>query len=354
VTAAGAGPAALVVIPRGLPATAGNRVTAERMARYLADLGWRCRVVEADRALCPPPGCRVVHALHALNAGPSALEAARRHGLPLVVTITGTDLNEGDRSLLAQVLAAAAAVVVYHDAARAELVAGTGLDGRRVAVIPPGVEAAPPAPRRRSAWGWRRHDFVFLLPAALRRTKDPAFALEPLERLARRDGRVRFALAGPVRETEAAEGVLAAMAGRPWATYLGEVPRWRMPELYRTADVVLNTSRSEGLANAVLEAMAAGRPVLARNITGNRAAVRHGRDGLLFADADEFLHWAERLMADPHLRRRLGRSARRTVIRRFDPRKEAAAHVELYGAVERARPVHRAPYREEASRAACR
>jgi glycosyltransferase involved in cell wall biosynthesis len=103
-----------------------------------------------------------------------------------------------------------------------------------------------------------------------------------------------------------------------------------MPGLYAAADAVVNSSLSEGMSNALLEAMAAGVPVLARANAGNRAVVRAGRTGLLFADERSFLRAAERLLRDAALRRRLAWAARAQARRRHGAAAETAAHVRLY------------------------
>jgi glycosyltransferase involved in cell wall biosynthesis len=308
-----------LIVPPGLPRTAGNWVTAMRLAEGLRGLGWRVEVYDAAAVPVPSGRPTVHHALHALHAAPSALRVARRGVDPVVVTLTGTDLAGGER--LAEVLAACDAVVAFSP----------GTPGA-TDIIPPGVVPLP-GRRRRREFGWRRGEVAFLLPAGLREVKRPWFALPPLARLRAAGLPVRLAIAGPVREAAAAARLQQAMAGAgAWASYLGELPRGRMGDLYRSADVVLNTSRSEGLSNAVLEAMALGRPVLAADIPGNRAAVRHGRDGLLFPPEDEaaFAELARHLAADPGLRRRLGRAAARRAARTFSPGAEARAHARLY------------------------
>ena len=69
----------------------------------------------------------------------------------------------------------------------------------------------------------------------------------------------------------------------PWAQHVGPVPHAAMPALLAAADIVLNCSRSEGgMANAVIEALALGRAVLAADIPGNRSLIEDGVTGLLF------------------------------------------------------------------------
>src|SRR5919197_1364180 len=93
---------------------------------------------------------------------------------------------------------------------------------------------------------------------------------------------------------------------------LGFVPHQELGELYDRAAVVVCPSYREGLPLCVLEAMAHGRPVVASAVGGIPELVEDGGTGLLVEPGDVAgLRAAlERLLADPALRRRLGRAAR--------------------------------------------
>ena len=322
--------AVALLVPPGLPATAGNLVSARRLATWLGRVGVRAEILEAGRRLAVPLGCGVIHALHALQAGEPARVLARRAGLPLMVTLTGTDLNQGDTPALWQVVSHAAAVITYHPEARDIFIRRLPDLSTPVEVIPPGVDTLVPGPRQRSLWGWGPGEVVFLLASGLRQVKNPGFAVGLLADVRAKGLPLRLAVAGPVREDSAAQALQQAISHLPWASYLGEVPHERMGQLYRAADVILNTSRSEGLSNAVLEAMAAGRPVLAADIAGNRAALRHLQDGILYRDRADFIRWAELLATSPWVRARLGTAARRAAAARFSPLAEAQAYQNLY------------------------
>jgi len=84
------------------------------------------------------------------------------------------------------------------------------------------------------------------------------------------------------------------------------------------------------MANSLLEAMAAGRPVLASAIEGNRSLVVDGVNGLLYRDEMDFALKAGRLVADPLLRQRLGLAARDFVRENCDPMDEAEKYLALY------------------------
>ena len=315
-----------LVLRDGLPASAGNRITADRLRRALAGLGATVFLHEvAELRDQPPPGPgSVVHALHAIRAGLPALDWAA--GAPVVWTFTGTDLDPDEcRALQGLAPDAVAACVAYHEAARDDIAACLPELAPRIHIIPPGV-AVPATPARNAA---PAADVVLLLPAGLRPIKEPDRALAVVAGLAARGIAARLWIVGPARDAAFTQAFLDRAAATGHTTYLGEVPHSDMDALYAQATLVLNTSRMEGLSNAVLEAMAAGCPVLATDIPGNRAAIRHGVDGWL-CPPEELTAAALQLCADAPLRTRLAAAARQSVAHRFSVTAEAEAHLRLY------------------------
>ncbi|MBI5245386.1 MAG: glycosyltransferase [Elusimicrobia bacterium] len=84
-------------------------------------------------------------------------------------------------------------------------------------------------------------------------------------------------------------------------------------------DIFVHFSRWEGLANVVIEAMAAGLPVVASDIPPNRELVRPGENGWLVKDEDELFGRVSEMIAAPELRASLGRAGRERVLREFVP-----------------------------------
>lgn len=109
-------------------------------------------------------------------------------------------------------------------------------------------------------------------------------------------------------------------------------PRGDVPELLAQADVFVLASRSEGGPISILEAMAAGLPVVASDVGGVGDLVADGATGLLVppADPDALAAALDRVLADPELRRRLGAAGRERARERFDLGALRRAHLELY------------------------
>jgi L-malate glycosyltransferase len=84
-------------------------------------------------------------------------------------------------------------------------------------------------------------------------------------------------------------------------------------------DICTHTPLLMGFGNAVLEAMAVGKPIVATNFNGMDEAIRHMEDGILVpADADEIAAAIEQLIVDKNLAARLGEHAKRTAERKFN------------------------------------
>lgn len=314
-----------------------------RIAVHLERLGATVKVLTTQPL--PPDGWDqaravrpdVVHAFHAVKAGVIARAIAQALSVPLVVTLTGTDIH-GDwsdpqhRAAMETVLGDAAAVVVFAPEVRGEVAALLPTVAPKVVVIPQGVWLPPQEP-----WEVRRHAGVppeapvLLLPANIRKVKRPSLAVNGVARLRQRGVDAHLLLAGAVLEADEWQRVHSCLQRCAWIHYLGAVPSERMAAVYRAADIVLNTSAHEGgMANALLEAMALGRPILAADVPGNRSLVQDGVTGLLFCDAEELAEKAWRLLTDEELRRRMTQAAHEWVRQHCDPMQEARRYWQVY------------------------
>jgi glycosyltransferase involved in cell wall biosynthesis len=109
-------------------------------------------------------------------------------------------------------------------------------------------------------------------------------------------------------------------------------PRDDVPRLMAVMDVVVQPSQFEGMPNSVMEAMAAGLPVVASNIPGNDELVIDGETGFLVPVGDTKLLAARinRLLDEPDLGRRFGEAGQTRVRDQFSVEKMVQSHVQLY------------------------
>lgn len=100
-------------------------------------------------------------------------------------------------------------------------------------------------------------------------------------------------------------------------------------------DVMWLASDFEGQSNSIMEAMAAGLPVIASDIPPNRELITNGENGYLVRPGDSvaFAQYADRLLADPDLANRLGEAARKRIINHHSVEAMVHAYTELYESV---------------------
>lgn len=93
-----------------------------------------------------------------------------------------------------------------------------------------------------------------------------------------------------------------------------------IPQLLSTTDIFVMPSYSEGLSNALMEAMASGCACIATEVGGNRFLIHSGVSGFLFppGDREALRAHIRRLMDDPAKRAQLGRAARKRIEEEFD------------------------------------
>jgi len=279
----------------------------------------------------------IVHAFHAFKAGVAALEIADRLSLPLVVTVTGTDVHADlhhpeRRELVLKVLRAANAVTVFAAEIASEIASVDSSLLAKTHIIPQGVWLPP-----QEKWDVRGHLKIaadvplLLLPANIRKVKRPLLAFEGVRLLRGLGFDAHILFVGEILEADEWERLRRAIANCPYAHYAGALPMERMESVYLAADIVLNTSEHEGgMANSLLEAMWLKRPVLASATAGNLSLVKHGETGLVFSDAEDLAKQAEKLLTDQNLRKILVQNAHDWVRRNCDPMKEAQSYLRVY------------------------
>jgi glycosyltransferase involved in cell wall biosynthesis len=270
---------------------------------------------------------RLVHA-HFGRGGALALPIARTLGVPLVVTFHGGDATKDKhyrRGLvptiyqrrLAELQREAALIICVSDFIRDRLLA-RGFPPEKLVVHRYGVEVEgieeEPVPAVEP---------YLLFAGRFVEKKGIGFLIEAIRRLKTEGRAVRLLLVG---DGEIAADLKRSAADLSHVSFPGWLPNHELRRLMRGALAVCVPSveaaggDAEGLPNVVLEAMAAGVPVVATHHAGIGEAVENERSGLLVPSGDAAALTAalRRLVDEPETARAMGREARRVALDRFD------------------------------------
>lgn len=279
------------------------------------DIDRMVEVVAAEHAKQP---FDVLHAQYGYPNGWAVLLAAKRLGVPNVVSIQGGDGHwvgsccETHRLALSRVLDHANALLIGGESFVDEVVARLGTARERFTIVPGAVDTTRFTPARAREPGDAADPIRFLYHGRVDRRKG---VLEFLDALAMLRAR-RVACVGivsgigpdvePSRERAAALG-FDAKAVR----FTGSADYDAVPAIYRDADVFVSPTHAEGFSNTILEAMASGLPVVSCRSVGVIDCLRHGENGLMTEPGDVagLADALDRMAHDGALRRRIAKTA---------------------------------------------
>jgi glycosyltransferase involved in cell wall biosynthesis len=173
---------------------------------------------------------------------------------------------------------------------------------------------------------------VVLYAGRLRTRKAVAVLLEAFARMRRAHPGAALVLAGDGEQRPALEAQACRLGIDRAVRFAGARPRDAMAAEYAAADLFCLPSLYEGFPLAILEAMAAGLPVVATAVAGVPEAVADGVTGRLVPpeDADALARALAELAADRERARRMGEAGRRRIEADFDISTVAGAYLELW------------------------
>ncbi|MBJ7499964.1 MAG: glycosyltransferase [Sphingopyxis sp.] len=209
--------------------------------------------------------------------GPAAMRVADALALPFSAKARGADISHfgHDPATAPQLLAAAdsaAGLLAVSNSMRGEM-AAIGIDPAKIAVHYTGVDSARFSPGDRAAAraALRMGDAPTILTVgALIARKGQALVIEALPALPG----VHYWLAGAGEEAGHYRALAQKLGVETRVHFMGPVANADLPQLYRAADAVVMPSVSEGLANAWVEALACGTPIVISDAGGAAELVK--------------------------------------------------------------------------------
>lgn len=318
---------------------AGGRFTGGNVMRTVIDAVrvWRAarnaEVVHIHSALAP--GVTLVRAGTLALAGKlaGAHSVVHAHGGRIQLWLT----TSARRRLARVVLSAADTVIAVSAGAAAAL--ATALPDASVRLVENGVNVArfTSSPRNGRA---DRAALSILYVGVLTPRKGVVDLLTASDHLEGRGLAHEILLVGGIPDEGAAAGqaVLEAARERPGRiSVAGPRAPEEMPAMYEAADIFCLPSWWEAMPLSVLEAMAAGLPVVATGVGDVGRLIEHGVNGLIVPprDPDALAEALARLLTDRDLRRDLSSKARATVEKRWDAERTIAGVDSVYAGYAR-------------------
>jgi glycosyltransferase involved in cell wall biosynthesis len=287
------------------------------------------------RELAARAGADIVHA-HGYKADIYVYLALLRLGIPLVSTCHTWYDNDFLVSLYGKadrfVLRKYSRIVAVSDEVKQRLLKA-GVRGEKICLVRNGIDLRPfddavPAlredltPDRKLIVGligrlaWEKGIDIFLRAAARVLVEFPG---------------AKFVIVGEGPDKDKLERLVDELNIRESVSMLGR--RDDMPAVYASLDVMVSSSRQEGLPMAILEGMASRLPLVATAVGEVPTVVLDGSTGVLVPaeDADLLAAGIVELLRDPEKRTRLGAAARRRIEEEYSAERMTADYLRVYG-----------------------
>ena len=261
--------------------------------------------------------------------------ATRGLGLPFVASVRAKEENRGLllRKIDTLVLKSADAVLVNSEHLKVFTYDFYRVPTEKIRVIPNGIDILRfqrmNRTEMRKELGVGQNDLIALTLSKDTPAKNIPLMLRSWSIVTRSLPHAKLVLAGLYLGRSEVEG-LAKKMGATGVMGLGE--REDAVDLLAVADLFLLSSDREGLPNAIMEAMAAGKPVVATAVGGVSELVVDGETGFLISCGDP-PGMAEKicqLAKDPELRRKMGEAGRERIKRQFPVERMVRATEDLY------------------------
>jgi len=273
-------------------------------------------------------GITHLHVHHGYFASWVAMVAARLLGINFSMTLHGSDLLLHAAYLDTKLKHCSFCTTISEFNRRYILAHYPDADPAKVAICRMGVEASRAIPTPRVA----PERVVMLAVGRLHAVKDHAFLIRACKIVKERGLEFLCIIAGEGPQRAALQRLICGLELRSQVRLLGHCSRAELDDLYSMSDLVVLTSRSEGIPLVLMEAMVRGKVVLAPGITGIPELVLDGKTGFLYkpGSLDDFVAKVEMIRQAQSNLLTIRCAARQHVEQHFNQKKNVAAFVDVF------------------------
>jgi glycosyltransferase involved in cell wall biosynthesis len=315
----------------------GNATTTKRIVYGLREAGIDVFVVPyleerwSDEKEQQLKECDLYHILHIYRFAKWNRYRELPLDKPYILTNGGTDINydlanPAQVDEMNQMIQDASAITVFTEDGRNKVQAL--FPNKMIKIIP------------QSVWFEDRKDVaalqlptgspIIFLPAGIRAIKDPLYVWEEIKSLKKTFRNLQFIIAGIVIEEDLFHEIEKLCKQYNWVHFLEDVPFYQMKQLYKQADITINTSVTEGQSSSIIEAMYNGSLVLVRENEGNLSLVKHEETGLVFTDKQSFLMMATKVLTNKELADTISTNGEKYVLEHHSLQQEVEQYIQLY------------------------
>lgn len=319
--------------------TTGNYSTLDRIAAHLST-HYSVKLVSADDAchfLAENQSVDLIIAIHAYKS--SCILSGIKPDVKRVLVFGGTDLttysqDKEAHGVMTSMVSRANACVAFSQWMQREAVKHWPRQSEKMTVIAQSVSTTPD-----NTFDFRRYlqeehrldsKYIVLLVAGIRLAKDPMFVLEEFTRSTDLQG-TSLVVMGPMLDEQYSKKFLDYLKNLHTDTviYIGALHCPQAHAAIQQSDCLVNTSISEGMSSAIIEAFSLETPVIARNNAGNSSVIDSGANGLLFDTPEDFISQLRQLQTNSELKGRIIRNAKASITERFSPEVERESYLKL-------------------------
>lgn len=283
----------------------------------------------------------VIHAYYLPQAGFVGTYAGKYLNIPSVVSIRGNDIERAafDPSKFSHVMYTMQNASAVTTNANELAIKAKAFFDREIHIIPNGVDTEVFKKVERlgglaDALGLESENkFVIGFAGELRSKKGLSALLIGYTQI-NKVLPTTLLIVGTVRAGEYQQAFDEYQRGNPDTNIIvtGQVAHKDMPAYYALMDVFVHPSLRDGMPNALLEAMACEKAVVATPVGGATDVIEDGKNGVLVGvkDASALANAVGSLLDNPELRIKLGKAARETILSRFAPEMELEDNLDVY------------------------